>query len=45
MQSYDQSKKLQIIKAFKDLFGLGLKDAKDLLEKGEKILRKDVPKE
>lgn len=45
MTSYDAAKKLSIIKTFKELFGLGLKDAKDLLEKGEKVLRKDVPKE
>ncbi len=45
MVSFDAAKKLNIIKAFKELFALGLKDAKDLLEKGEKVLKKDVPKE
>ena len=45
MVSFDAAKKLNIIKALKDLFGLGLKDAKELLEKGEKVLKKDVPKE
>jgi ribosomal protein L7/L12 len=45
MTSFDAGKKLNIIKAFKDHLGLPLKDAKELLEKGEKILKKDVPKE
>lgn len=34
MISYDINKKLNVIKSFKDVLGLGLKDAKELLEKG-----------
>ena len=40
--SYDQTKKLIIIKTFKEVFALGLKEVKDLLESSDKILKKDL---
>ena len=41
----DASKKLMIIKEFKTIFSLGLKEAKDMVEKPPVVLKKAVPKE
>ena len=37
--------KIQVIKVVKDLLGLGLKDAKDLVDGAPKILKEDVAKD
>ncbi len=42
MESYDTAQKLKIIKELKNLLGLGLKDAKELLEKGAGVLKEKV---
>lgn len=41
----DPSKKLNIIKEVRSIFSIGLKDAKDLVEKPPALLKKDVPAE
>ena len=38
-------KKLDVIKAVKEALGLGLKDAKDLVEEAPKALKEGAPKE
>lgn len=44
-KSSDASKKLVIIKEFKTIFNLGLKEAKEIVEKPPAILKKGVSKE
>ena len=36
--------KIAVIKAVKDIAGLGLKDAKDLVEKAPAVIKENVPK-
>jgi large subunit ribosomal protein L7/L12 len=38
-------KKIQIIKAVKELTGLGLREAKDLVDNAPKIIKSNIPKE
>ena len=44
LSSIDPAKKLNIIKEFKNIFGLGLKEAKDSVEKLPVVLKKAVDK-
>ena len=39
------SEKLKVIKAVREITGLGLKDAKDLVESAPKVLKEAMPKE
>lgn len=39
------AKKLDVIKAAKDLLGLGLKEAKELVDSAPVVIKKDVPKD
>ena len=41
----DGANKIQVIKVVKDLLGLGLKDAKDLVDGAPKTLKEDVAKD
>lgn len=43
--SFDAAKKLSIIKEVRSIFAIGLKEAKDLVEKAPVVLKKDVPAE
>lgn len=45
LMSSDASKKLVIIKEFKTIFNLGLKEAKEIVEKPPAVLKKGVSKE
>ncbi len=45
LSGIDAAKKLNIIKEFKNLFGLGLKEAKDTVEKLPASLKKNIKKE
>lgn len=42
LNAIDPSKKLTIIKEFKTIFGLGLKEAKELVEKLPVVLKKSI---
>lgn len=44
LSSFEASKKLSIIKEIKTLFGLGLKESKELVEKSPVIIKENVPK-
>ncbi len=45
LSSFDAAKKLIIIKEFKNIFGLGLKEAKEMVEKLPASLKKNIKKE
>ena len=45
LTGFDAAKKLNIIKEVKSLLGLGLKEAKDLIEKLPTVLKSAVPTE
>ena len=45
LKSADASKKIPVIKEVRVITGLGLKDAKDLVEAGDKPIKEDIPKE
>jgi large subunit ribosomal protein L7/L12 len=45
LKSYDDTKKIPVIKEVKNITGLGLKEAKDLVEAGGKSIKEDIPKE
>jgi large subunit ribosomal protein L7/L12 len=46
LKSYDDGKKIPVIKEVKNITGLGLKEAKDLVEAGGgKPIKEDIPKE
>ncbi|HWQ57534.1 MAG TPA: 50S ribosomal protein L7/L12 [Clostridia bacterium] len=45
LKSYDDSSKIKVIKAVRELTGLGLKEAKDLVEGVPKPLKESAPKE
>jgi large subunit ribosomal protein L7/L12 len=46
LKSYDEGKKIPVIKEVKNITGLGLKEAKDLVEAGGgKAIKEDIPKE
>ena len=45
LKSYDDAKKIPVIKEVRTITGLGLKEAKDLVEAGGKTLKENVSKE
>jgi large subunit ribosomal protein L7/L12 len=45
LKSYDDAKKIPVIKEVRVITGLGLKEAKDLVEAGNKTLKENVSKE
>jgi large subunit ribosomal protein L7/L12 len=45
LKSYDDSKKIPVIKEVRAITGLGLKEAKDLVEAGGKTLKENISKE
>ena len=45
LKSYDDAKKIPVIKEVRGITGLGLKEAKDLVEAGNKTLKENVSKE
>ena len=44
MNKYDDKKKIAVIKEVRAIFGLGLKEAKALVESAPCVLGEDVPK-
>ena len=45
LKSYDDAKKIPVIKEVRTITGLGLKEAKDLVEAGGKTLKENISKE
>ena len=45
LKSFDDTKKIPVIKEVRTITGLGLKEAKDLVEAGNKTLKENVSKE
>ena len=45
LKSADSSKKIPVIKEVRVITGLGLKDAKDLVEAGDKLIKEGLSKE
>jgi len=45
LKSFDEAKKIPVIKEVRALTGLGLKEAKDLVEAGNKTLKENVSKD
>ncbi|MDR2467465.1 MAG: 50S ribosomal protein L7/L12 [Spirochaetaceae bacterium] len=45
LKAFDESKKIAVIKEVRQATGLGLKEAKDLVEGAPKPLKENVPKE
>jgi large subunit ribosomal protein L7/L12 len=45
LKSYDGTKKIPVIKEVRAITGLGLKEAKDLVEAGNKTVKENVSKE
>jgi len=45
LKSYDDTKKIPVIKEVRAITGLGLKEAKDLVEAGGKTLKEKISKE
>ena len=45
LKSFEDGKKIPVIKAVRALTGLGLKEAKDLVEEGGKAVKEDVNKD
>jgi len=45
LKSFDEAKKIPVIKEVRTITGLGLKEAKDLVEAGNKTLKENVSKE
>jgi large subunit ribosomal protein L7/L12 len=45
LKSFDDTKKIPVIKEVRAITGLGLKEAKDLVEAGNKTLKENVSKE
>ena len=44
LEGFDPAKKINVIKVVRELTGLGLKEAKDLVEAAPKEVKPDVPK-
>ena len=42
LTGYDDASKIKVIKEVRSLTGLGLKEAKDLVESAPKIIQKDI---
>jgi large subunit ribosomal protein L7/L12 len=45
LKAYDESKKIAVIKEVRAVTGLGLKEAKDLVEGAPKPIKENIPKE
>jgi large subunit ribosomal protein L7/L12 len=45
LKSFDESKKIPVIKEVRAITGLGLKEAKDLVEAGGKTLKENISKD
>jgi large subunit ribosomal protein L7/L12 len=45
LKSFDETKKIPVIKEVRTITGLGLKEAKDLVEAGGKTLKENISKE
>lgn len=45
LSSLDQAQKIKIIKALREIFSLGLKEAKDLADKTPSMLKKNMKKD
>lgn len=45
LRSFAEGKKIPVIKEVKAITGLGLKDAKELVETGDKPVKEDIPKD
>ncbi len=45
LKSFDDTKKIPVIKEVRAITGLGLKEAKDLVEAGNKTLKENISKE
>lgn len=45
LESYDAAKKINVIKVVRELTGLGLKEAKDLVEGAPKPVKENIPKD
>jgi large subunit ribosomal protein L7/L12 len=45
LKGFDETKKIPVIKEVRAITGLGLKEAKDLVEAGNKMLKENVSKE
>ncbi len=45
LKSFDDAKKIPVIKEVRAITGLGLKEAKDLVEAGDKTLKENVSKD
>jgi large subunit ribosomal protein L7/L12 len=45
LEGFDATRKIGVIKAVRELTGLGLKDAKDLVEGGPKVLKEGLARE
>jgi large subunit ribosomal protein L7/L12 len=45
LKAYDDSKKIAVIKEVRAVTGLGLKEAKDLVEGAPKPIKENIPKE
>jgi len=45
LKSFDEAKKIPVIKEVRAITGLGLKEAKDLVEAGGKTLKENISKE
>lgn len=45
LKSYDDAKKIPVIKEVRAITGLGLKEAKDMVEAGNKTIKESVSKE
>ena len=45
LKSFDEAKKIPVIKEVRAITGLGLKEAKDLVEAGNKTLKENIAKE
>ena len=45
LKSFDEAKKIPVIKEVRTITGLGLKEAKDLVEAGNKTLKENISKD
>jgi len=45
LESFDAAKKINVIKVVREITGLGLKEAKDLVEGAPKAVKENIPKD
>ena len=45
LESYEPAKKINVIKVVREITGLGLKEAKDLVEAAPKAVKENIPKD